>query len=54
MASGLRIGLDEVLVHFSELEDPRSEVNLRHPLESVVVIARMAVLARSARADLDR
>ena len=45
MASGIRIGLDEVLVHFSELEDPRSEFNLRHPLESVVVIALMAVLA---------
>ena len=45
MASGIRIGLDEVLVHFSELEEPRSEVNLRHSLESVVVIALMAVLA---------
>ena len=45
MAGGIRIGLDEVMVHFSELEDPRSEVNLRHPLESVVVIALMAVLA---------
>ena len=45
MASGIRIGLDEVLVHFSELEDPQSEVNLRHPLESVVVIPLMAVLA---------
>ena len=45
MAGGIRIALDEVLVHFSELEDPRSEVNLRHPLESVVVIALMAVLA---------
>jgi len=45
MAGGIRIGLDEVLVHFSGLEDPRSEVNLRHPLESVVVIALMAVLA---------
>ena len=45
MVSRIRIGLDEVMVHFSELEDPRSEVNLRHPLESVVVIALMAVLA---------
>ena len=25
-----RIGLDEVVRHFEELEDPRSEVNLRH------------------------
>ena len=45
MAGGIRIALDEVLVHFSELEDPQSEVILRHPLESVVVIALMAVLA---------
>src|SRR3974390_308034 len=41
-----RIGLDEVVRHFEELEDPRSEVNLRHPLVSVVVIALLAVLAR--------
>src|SRR3954453_11047309 len=40
-----RIGLDEVVRHFEELEDPRSTVHLRHPLVSVVVIALMAVLA---------
>jgi predicted transposase YbfD/YdcC len=40
-----RIGLDEVARHFQELEDPRSPVNRRHPLVSVVVIALMAVLA---------
>src|SRR3954470_10350278 len=40
-----RIGLDEVVRHFEELEDPRSTVNLQHPLVSVVVIALMAVLA---------
>ena len=45
MAKGIRIGLDEVVVHFAELEDPRSEINRRHPLVSVVVIALMAVLA---------
>jgi predicted transposase YbfD/YdcC len=45
MADGIGMGLDEVLVHFAELEDPRSQVNLRHPLVSVVVIALMAVLA---------
>jgi len=37
--------LDEVVRHFEELEDPRSEVNLRHPFVSVVVIALLAVLA---------
>src|SRR5436305_935721 len=40
-----RIALDEVVLHFAELEDPRSTVNRRHPLVSVVVIAVMAVLA---------
>jgi hypothetical protein len=37
--------LEEVLVHFDELEDPRSSVNRLHPLPSVVVIALLAVLS---------
>lgn len=41
----VRIGLEEVLCHFQELEDPREPINIRHPLVSVVVIAIMAVLA---------
>ena len=45
MSNRSRVSLDEVVRHFEELEDPRSEVNLRHPLVSVVVIAIMAVLA---------
>ncbi len=45
MARETRIGLDEVVGHFAELEDPRSEINRRHPLLSVVVIALMGVLA---------
>lgn len=45
MASRIRIGLEEVVAHFDELEDPRSSINLRHPLGSVIVIALMAVLA---------
>jgi hypothetical protein len=45
MAEIHRIGLDEVARHFEELQDPRSTVNRRHPLVSVVVIALMAVLA---------
>jgi predicted transposase YbfD/YdcC len=40
-----RFCLAEVVRHFEELEDPRSAVNLQHPLVSVVVIALMAVLA---------
>jgi predicted transposase YbfD/YdcC len=39
------ITLDEVVLHFAALEDPRSTINRRHPLVSVVVIAVMAVLA---------
>jgi predicted transposase YbfD/YdcC len=45
MADNRHISLDEVAVHFAELEDPRSTVNLQHQLVSVVVIALMAVLA---------
>ena len=45
MANRIRVGLDEVVRQFEELEDPRSSVNLRHPLVSVLVIAIMAVLA---------
>jgi predicted transposase YbfD/YdcC len=45
MADNSRIGLDEVVRYFEELEDPRSTINRRHPLTSVVVIAMMGVLA---------
>ena len=45
MADSRRVVLDEVVAHFRELEDPRSPINLRHPLASVVTIAVMAVLA---------
>jgi predicted transposase YbfD/YdcC len=45
MAEVRHIGLDEVAQHFEALEDPRSPINLRHPLVSVVVIALMAILA---------
>ena len=41
----LRLGVEELVRHFQELEDPRSTVNQRHPLVSVIVIAIMAVLA---------
>ena len=45
MAGLVRIDVKEVLQHFKQLEDPRSSVNRLHPLDSVVVIAIMAVLA---------
>ena len=45
MADNSRIELDEVVRYFEELEDPRSTINRRHPLTSVVVIAMMGVLA---------
>jgi predicted transposase YbfD/YdcC len=45
MADSRHVSLDEVVLHFAKLEDPRSTVNLQHPLVSVVVIAVMAVLA---------
>jgi predicted transposase YbfD/YdcC len=40
-----QVGLDEVVGYFDGLEDPRSTINQKHPLVSVVVIAMMAVLA---------
>lgn len=45
VAGKVRMDVKEVLRHFQQLEDPRSEVNRLHPLDSVVVIAIMAVLA---------
>jgi predicted transposase YbfD/YdcC len=45
MTDSRRVSLDEVVVHFQELEDPRSTINQRHPLASVLVIALLAVLA---------
>ena len=45
MASCARISVKEVVNHFKALEDPRSPVNRLHPLESVIVIAIMGVLA---------
>ena len=43
--NAIRVSMEQVTRHFHELEDPRSSVNRRHPLESVLVIAIMAVLA---------
>jgi predicted transposase YbfD/YdcC len=43
-----RSKLDEIAQSFSALEDPRSHINLRHPLPSILVIAVLAVLAGAA------
>ena len=45
MADVQRVSMAEVASYFDQLEDPRSTINRRHPLVSVVVIAMMAVLA---------
>jgi predicted transposase YbfD/YdcC len=47
MASS-RSKLDEIVAAFATLEDPRSQINRRHPLPSVLVIAVLAVLAGAA------
>src|SRR6266436_8039257 len=39
------VRLDLIVAYFDELEDPRAQTNLKHPLVSVVIIAMMAVLA---------
>ncbi|MEI8016524.1 MAG: ISAs1 family transposase [Nitrospira sp.] len=44
-AEEIRLGVEEIVAQFSELEDPRSTINQRHPLVSVVVISIMAILA---------
>jgi predicted transposase YbfD/YdcC len=41
----LACSVEEVAAYFTDLEDPRSAVNLKHPLVSVVTISVMAVLA---------
>jgi predicted transposase YbfD/YdcC len=45
MSKTQHVCLDEVVGYFDALEDPRSDINQKHPLVSVVVIAMMAVLA---------
>ena len=45
MANIQQVCLDEVVGYFDELEDPRSAINQKYPLVSVVVIALMGVLA---------
>lgn len=45
MADDIRISVEDVTRHFEGLEDPRSDINQRHPLVSVVFISLMAVLA---------
>ena len=45
MKASTSVDLSEMITHFETLEDPRSSINQRHPLVSVVVIAVMAVLA---------
>ncbi len=45
MARKIRVGVEEIAEHFEALEDPRSDVNQKHPFVSVVTIGVMAVLA---------
>ena len=43
-----RSQLDEIVASFATLEDPRSHINRRHPLPSILVVAVLAVLAGAA------
>ena len=43
-----RSTLDEIVESFSTLEVPRSHINRRHPLPSILVLAVLAVLAGAA------
>jgi hypothetical protein len=43
-----RSRLDEIVASFSTMEGPRSHINRRHPLPSVLVLAVLAFLAGAA------
>ena len=45
MAQIERITVQDIVVYFDELKDPRAPINIKHPFVSVVVIAMMGVLA---------
>ncbi len=45
MAAVKCISIEDIVDYFDELEDPRTNINVKHPLVSVVVIAMMGVLA---------
>lgn len=45
MARVKRIRIEDIVDYFDELEDPRTSINIKHPLVSVVVISMMGVLA---------
>ena len=45
MARIKRIRIEDIVDYFDELEDPRTSINIKHPLVSVVVISMMGVLA---------
>lgn len=48
VSKAMRMSVEEIAEYFGELEDPRSSINLLHPLISVVMIALMATLAGAA------
>ena len=54
MASCVRMDVKGVLQHFQQLEDPRSSVNLLHPLDSVVVIAEEKREEKRGRSSFNR
>ena len=45
MAASIQLCAEDVADYFQDMEDPRSEINRRHPLPSVIAISLMAVLA---------
>lgn len=47
MDNQVHVSLQDISQHFSELDDPRSTINRKHPLSSVLVIAILAVLCES-------
>jgi hypothetical protein len=45
MVAQVSIDFDDLAQHFEQLDDPRKDVNQRHPFATVIAISLMAVLA---------
>ncbi len=48
MAARIELDYEDFAQHFDSLDDPRSNINQRHPLGSIILISIMAILAGAA------
>lgn len=45
MAARIELDYEDFTKHFDSLDDPRSDINQRHPLGSIIMISIMSILA---------